>query len=237
MIGDLSDTDSVPLTIRTPAKIVAASAVPAAGLRSYRSGWGVQSICPTRGRRWAAGKPEQRTRACAERGGRPRGRREVVSAEASTRGPGRAQPCSPKLSPSAAVAVALDAVVPAAEPRAPPQGGSGAAAAAVRGRPVFRGPARWLPARRVQPAWEEGSGSRPAGRRSREETMSERRPQFSTTERVIKGAERAAGNGPRRAMARGLEERGWRQRREALQGAGRTGRPSAGVPSDCWTGT
>lgn len=114
---------------------------------------------------------------------------------------------------------------------------SGAAAAAVRGRPVFRGPARWLPARRAQPAGEEGGGSRRAGRRSREETMSGRRPQISTTERVIKGAERAAGNGPRRATARGLEERGWRQRREALQGAGRTGRLSAGVLGDCWTGT
>lgn len=56
--------------------------------------------------------------------------------------------------------------------------------------------------------------------------MSGRRPQFSTTERVIKGAERAVGNGPRRATARELEERGWRQQREALQGTGRTGRSS-----------
>lgn len=182
-------------------------------------------------------RAESEGRACAERrGGGTRGRREVVSAEARTRGSGRAQRRSPELCPSAAVAVALDAVVPA-EPRAPPQGGSGAAAAAVRGRPVFRGPARWLPARRAQPAGEEGGGSRRAGRRSREETMSGSHPQLSTTDRVIKGAERAAGNGPRRATARGLEERGWRQRREALQGAGRTGRPSAGVLGDCWTGT
>lgn len=67
--------------------------------------------------------------------------------------------------------------------------------------------------------------------------MYRKRLEFSTTERVVKGAERAAGNGLRRAAARGLEERGWRRRREALQGSGRTGRPSAGVLDDSWTGT
>lgn len=55
------------------------------------------------------------------------------------------------MSPLAAVSVVFDAVV-LAEPRAPPQGGSGAAAAAVRGRLVFWGPARWLRARQAQPA-------------------------------------------------------------------------------------
>lgn len=77
-------------------KVAAASAVPAAGLRSNRSGWDVRSICRTRGRPWAAVTTELRTesRACAERGAGPRGRREVVSAEARTWGSGRAQPRS-----------------------------------------------------------------------------------------------------------------------------------------------
>lgn len=240
------DADSVPPKIRTPAWSQGRSCLrgPSGWFEKPQVGVGRPEHLPHARypTRWAAVNPERRaeSRACAERGGGP----PAGPPGSCERGGAHARP-RPR-------AAALSLVVSLSRGRRSSRRGrpsraagaaagrerSGAAAAAVRGRPVFRGPARWLPARRAQPAWEEGGGSRPAGRRSREETMSGRRPPpFSTTERVIKGAERAAGNGPRRATARGLEERGWRQRREALQGAGRTGQPSAGVLSDCWTGT
>lgn len=215
----------VPLRIRTPAFFHDRSCLrgPRGWCEMLQAGVGAASsrqrehhqphadLQPAAGSRGP--EPKAEGRACAQRGGGSRGRREVVSAEARTRGPGGAQPRSLSPSPSTR--------------SSPPS----------RGRHVFRGPARRQLARRAQPAGEEGGGSRPTGRRSREETMSGKYRQISTTERVIKGAQRAAGNGPRRATARELEERGWRQRREALQGAGRTRRPSAGVLGNCWTGT